>query len=83
MNKLDNANSLMKYFGERSWIFHHTNLVELKDAMDPSDQEVFEFDSVKYNDMDTVTEDLYMGARRYILKEDDSNINWAKKRYLM
>ena len=73
------AFDMLGYFARREWSFPCNNLFSLLDQMSPADQKTFYMDVRKVNWRNYI-HDFYMGIRRYLLKEDDSNIPDARKR---
>lgn len=80
VKKMHHAFSLLSYFVRRQWSFPCDNLLELIDTqLSSEDKEKFNCD-VRLIDWQTYIHECYMGFRRYLMKEPDSNIPQAKKR---
>lgn len=73
------AFDMLGYFARREWRFPCNNLFELANQLTEEDRNVF-FMDVRSVDWRSYIHDFYMGIRRYLLKEDDSNISDARKR---
>lgn len=73
---------LVKYFGDREWKFHDTNVRSLLAKLTPEDCDIFGFDIKKLN-WNEYLESCVKGVRQYILKDDLSTLPQARKRYKM
>jgi len=73
---------MVKYFGERDWLFHDNNVQSLLEQLTPEDRNIFYFD-VKHLNWASYLERCVMGVRQYILKDDLSTLPQARKRYKM
>jgi len=78
---MHHAIDLMQYFALKDWKFHSGNYIELMSDLN-------ERDKIDYNcDIRTVTNEkeaitnVWLGCRRFILKEPDSNVTLARKKY--
>lgn len=78
--KMHQAFDMLVYFTTRQWKFDVSNTLGLIDEMSPTDRKEFCFDmrELEWNDY---LKDFYFGVRRYLLKEDDATIEYAKRRY--
>lgn len=79
--KVHTFSSVLAYFCTRSWRFHNDNVQELWSKLEPKDKELFPF-SMKQMDWDMFFHNYVRGIRRYVLKEDPSNIPQARSRYM-
>lgn len=82
VKRMHHAFDLLGYFARREWSFPTNNLLALIDKMSTEDQQTFKMD-VRDVDWHAYCADFYMGIRRYLLKEDDTNIEKARKRMKM
>ncbi|RWS29996.1 fatty acyl-CoA reductase-like protein, partial [Leptotrombidium deliense] len=80
--KMHSAFDLLEFFAKRQWSFPCRNVRSLFASMSETDRELF-FIDVKAIDWRSYSYDFFMGIRRYLLKEDDSNVPkarlWVKK----
>ncbi|RWS25449.1 hypothetical protein B4U80_02280 [Leptotrombidium deliense] len=83
VKRMHYALDIMKYFGTRQWVIKVDNTLQVLDAMTELDRKLFEFDGRSYTDQSYIADVFWMGARRYLLKDDDSTIPVAKVKYLM
>ena len=79
MKRMHHAFDLLGYFARREWDFPSNNLIELYESMSSTDKILFNID-VKQVQWREYIHDSYMGIRRYLLKEEDSSIDAARKR---
>jgi fatty acyl-CoA reductase len=73
---------LVKYFGDKEWSFHDTNIRSLLDKLTPEDSAIFNFD-IKQINWTEYLENCVKGVRQYVLKDDFSTLPKARKRYKM
>ena len=73
---------MLKYFSERDWLFHDTNVQSLLEQLTPEDRNIFYFD-IKQLNWASYLERCVMGVRQFILKDDLSTLPEARKRYKM
>jgi fatty acyl-CoA reductase len=73
---------LTKYFVEKDWLFHDTNVQSLLEQLTPEDRDIFYFD-IKQLIWASYLERCVKGVRQYILKDDLSTLPEARKRYKM
>ncbi|RWS03756.1 fatty acyl-CoA reductase CG5065-like protein [Dinothrombium tinctorium] len=82
VNKMHNAFNLLEFFAQRQWSFPCNNLLAMYNSLPPKDRELFPM-NVREVNWHAYSHDFYMGIRRHLLKEDDSNIEkarrWVKK----
>jgi hypothetical protein len=76
---MHHAFDLLGYFARREWSFPNANVLHLHEQMSVVDRKTFRID-VRQVVWQSYMHDLYMGIRRYLLKEDDANIAQARKR---
>jgi len=79
--KMHRAFTVLEHFTNKEWYFHNENYLEIYNLLSTDDQERFNSD-IRKVDWRHYAKSVYMGTRRYLLKEDDSNIEKAKKRLL-
>jgi fatty acyl-CoA reductase len=79
--KMHRAFTVLEHFTNKEWCFHNDNYLEIHDLLSPQDQKTFSSD-IRTIDWRQYAKDVYMGTRRYLLKEDDNNIEKAKRRLL-
>jgi len=79
MRRMHHAFDMLGYFARREWDFPSNNLIALYESMSTTDQTLFNID-VKQVKWREYIHDSYLGIRRYLLKEEDSNIEAARKR---
>lgn len=72
----------MKYFSQHEWKFKSDNCLQLLANMTDLDKKMFNFHYF-YPDREEIADFFWLGARRFILKQPDSNIEAAKTRYYM
>ena len=80
--KMHHAFDLLGYFVRRQWNFPSNNiqcLIQHMKEVSPQDTETFYMDANEVNWPEYIG-DCYMGFRRYLMKEPDSNIPQARKR---
>jgi fatty acyl-CoA reductase len=82
VRRMHHAFDLLGYFARREWSFPSNNLFALYDSMSDVDRQMFKLDIRQVN-WRAYIHDSYMGIRRYLLKEDDANIEKARKRMKM
>lgn len=80
--KMHRAFTVLEHFTNKEWCFHNNNYIEIHDQLSPEDQQAF-FSDIRRIDWRQYAKGVYMGTRRYLLKEDDSNIEKAKNRLLL
>lgn len=66
----------------RDWNFTSNNFIRLIDDLKDGDLIEFNPDMRKVEDEVLAIEDLWLGCRRYILKEADENITLAQRKYV-
>lgn len=82
VNKMHHALKLTHYFMLRDWNFTSNNFIRLIDDLKGGDSIEFNPDMRKVEDEVLAIEDLWLGCRRYILKEADENITLAQRKYV-
>lgn len=80
VRRMHNAFQMLEYFATRQWKFPSDNLVALNKSLNETDRKVFDFDVTKI-DWNVYTHNMYLGMRRHLLKEDDDNVEKARKRF--
>ncbi|KAF4518580.1 hypothetical protein B566_EDAN012407 [Ephemera danica] len=78
--RIESQSKLLAFFCTRQWNFDDTNVQKLIARMSSHDRELFPCDLAKL-DWKTYLEVYYMGVRRYLIKDDDSTVPAALKRY--
>lgn len=82
VKKMHHAFDLLSYFVRREWKYPCNNILALIEFMEktcPSDKAIFYMDVRELNWKNYIS-DCYMGFRRYLMREPDSNIPSAKRR---
>ncbi|CAG2176235.1 unnamed protein product, partial [Oppiella nova] len=77
--KMHRAFEVLEHFTSKEWVFHNRNYYDIHDRLSPEDQRLY-FSDIRRLDWRIYAENLYLGTRRYLLKEDDSNIDKAQTR---
>lgn len=80
--KMHHAFDILKPFTNNEWKWHADNIVEVQKQLTDTDNRLF-FNDVGQVSMLDYCYLCWFGCRRYILKEDDSNIPKARKRMKM
>ena len=81
VGKMHRAIDLMHYFVINEWNFSSPNYLKLIDAIPESEVADFKLDLRKVDEREGVRK-CWLGCRRFILKEDDSTIELARKKYI-
>lgn len=76
-NKLWKAVEVLEYFTSREWHWTNDNMLFLKEQMDQSDQQEFDFD-VRNIDWDVYLQNYFLGTKNYALKETAEKLHEAK-----
>lgn len=79
VGKMHSGFELLTYFARRQWSFPCDNFNQLSDSLTEEDKLKFNIDISTIN-WRNYTHRLYLGIRKYLLKEEDSTIPEAKKR---
>ena len=87
VSKMHRAIDLMKYFVLNEWKFGCDNFYQLMNDLTPYDEVEFDVDMRKFRatngcKLGTIA-NSWLGCRRYILNEPDSNVALARKKYTM
>jgi PREDICTED: similar to ENSANGP00000021191 len=82
VQKMHKAFDLLHYFANNEWTFSADNTKEVIKAMNITDSSLFNCNLHEYDKAEAVVRSIWMGTRRYILKEPDSTINKAKLMYI-
>lgn len=80
VNRMHHANEMFDFFCSNQWQFVTDNVKKLRTLQTDGDKEVFNSD-VRTINWDSYARVGWMGCRRFILKEDDDTIDYAKQRY--
>lgn len=80
VNRMHHANEVFDYFCSNQWQFVTDNVKKLRDLQSAEDRETFNSD-VRSIDWKFYAEVGWLGCRRYILKEEDDSIEYARQRY--
>ncbi|KAF7492661.1 Putative fatty acyl-CoA reductase [Sarcoptes scabiei] len=75
--KLHRAIQSLEYFTTRDWNFSSRNVVQLTEALEGIDKQVFEFDVRKLVWSD-YWRDYVLGIRKFVLKEDEATLPLAR-----
>ncbi|XP_026746157.1 putative fatty acyl-CoA reductase CG5065 isoform X2 [Trichoplusia ni] len=78
-SRLQAMNEALKFFALREWDFERERVTRLRERLAPEDAAVFNLD-VKTIDWTSHCEDFVAGARRYLLRERDEDIDRARRR---
>lgn len=82
VNKMHHANEVFDYFCSNQWTFITENVRRLREMQAPLDRDTFNCD-VRAINWKSYAQIGWLGCRRFILKEDDSTIDNARRRYKM
>uniref|UniRef100_T1KXA6 Fatty acyl-CoA reductase n=1 Tax=Tetranychus urticae TaxID=32264 RepID=T1KXA6_TETUR len=80
VDRMHYALDLMKYFADRHWSFECDNYINLIHSLKGPDCNTFDLDISKPR-TDDVLMNVWLGIRRYLLKEDDRTISMARIKY--
>lgn len=80
VNKMHQANDMFDFFCSNQWEFQTDNVKKLRELQTLEDRINFNCDIRQIN-WDEYARLGWIGCRRYILKESDDTIEYAKKRY--
>lgn len=80
VGRMHHANDVFDYFCSNQWTFVTDNVKRLRDLQSTHDKEHFNCD-VRQLDWDAYARLGWLGCRKFILKEDDSTIEYARRRY--
>lgn len=71
---------LVKYFGDRDWMYQDTNVRSLLAKLTQEDRDIFSFDikQLKWNEY---LESCVKGVRQYVLKDDPTTLPQARKHH--
>ena len=78
--KLEKAMSTLEYFTKRGWTFKPDNYNMLLSELQGPDLQEFSFD-VRRIEWDAYFRDFVIGIKKYLLKEDPSDLTAAKRRF--
>ncbi|KAF6206837.1 hypothetical protein GE061_018073 [Apolygus lucorum] len=70
---------VLAYFATQQWDFQYTNLQALLNGLNSTDRQMFDFDMKKL-DWDELAHANSRGIRKFIMKEDESNIPAGKRK---
>lgn len=82
VNRMHFAMDLMRYFAFHDWTFRCDNVLTLIDSMTFNDRKLFDFD-IRPQDPVSVSRNIWLGIRRYLLNESDKTIPIALIKYKM
>jgi hypothetical protein len=80
VRRMHNAFTLLEYFASHQWNLPSNNLTALNKSLNETDRKMFDFD-VSQIDWVNYTYNMYIGMRRHLLKEEDDNVEKARKRF--
>lgn len=80
VKKMHHANKIFEYFCSNQWLFSGDNMEQLRRLMNQTDLLIFNC-NVRSIDWNIYARTSWLGCRRYILREEDSTIELAKKKY--
>lgn len=71
---------MLDYYAHRTWQFDNHNYIQVLKSMNQSDQEKFHFDirTLEWNKFITIYHD---GNRKFLFKEDESNLPQARRKF--
>lgn len=72
---------LMQYFALRDWKFYSKNFMKLMVDLNEHDCVEFNCDIRTVKDEQQAIANVWLGVRRFILKEPDSNATLARQKY--
>lgn len=75
--KVEKAVEALEYFTTRQWFFKCSNVIALRELMNEQEREMFFFDAHKI-DWDDYWVNYVKGARKFVLKEDESTYPQAR-----
>lgn len=78
-HKMHRAFTVLEHFTNREWCFHARNYPDIHNRLHDMDKQIF-FSNSKAFVWRDYAHRIYFGTRRYLLKEDDSNIEKARRR---
>ena len=81
VNKMHHAIDLMQYFALKDWTFHSPNYAQLMSDLSQWDSLEYNCDIRSVKNEEQAIANVWLGCRRYILKEPDSNVYLARKKY--
>ncbi|KAI2808466.1 hypothetical protein RDWZM_005739 [Blomia tropicalis] len=81
-HKMHIAHDVIQHFSKRQWIFRADNYRHILNQLETNDRKLFLSDILRINWPD-YCDNVVTGMRRYMLNEDDSTIEAAKKRSLL
>lgn len=76
--KIQRAINALSYFLHNEWTFASDNLTKMQSMLSDSDRKLFSVDTTKI-EWSPYLESYVRGVKRYILKEDDSDLPKARK----
>lgn len=82
-NKLNQGQKVLQYFTTRTWQFTTDNLLQLKQYMNTTDQEIFPVTMKGFVDRYKYFEDAIKITRWYILKDNPASIPQCRKKMKM
>lgn len=77
--KMHHGYEIMKPFTTKDWNFNSDNVLALTDSLTPSDKKKFNFD-LRLLDWNVQAKRTCLGARHYLLKEDNSEASYQSGR---
>lgn len=82
VGRMHYALDLMKYFANRHWTFTCDNYITLINSLKGKDITTYDVDISKPRTEDVLM-NVWLGIRRYLLKENDNTISMARIKYRM
>ena len=82
VNKMHRAIDIMQYFALREWKFESKNFLALIGELKGRDVTDFNPDLRVVKDEYPAIRNLWLGCRRFILREPDSNVTLARQKYV-
>ncbi|XP_014280481.1 fatty acyl-CoA reductase wat [Halyomorpha halys] len=81
-NKIHNSMDLVGYFSTKTWTFSMDNTIDLWKSLNDKDKELFDFD-MELLDYKSFLKGTIDGIRIYLLKDEDNDMTYRKKRYFV
>jgi len=79
VKRMYRAFEIVDYFSRNEWHFKSDNLIALHNKLNPTDQKEFNFDMTSI-DWRLMVGEWYLGVRKFLLKEPEETIPFARKR---
>ena len=80
VNRMHHANEVFDYFCSNQWTFNTDNVKRLRELQSKHDKITYDCDVRKIN-WNFYAKIAWLGCRRFILKESDDSVDYARMRY--